>query len=361
MEEDNGEFLASYVYLYAFLSGCTPLIAAILPFFIAQKGGSGGRVVYILLSISAGLLFAIATLDLIPSAISIANMDATAESQESYDREMRRHGDHGNAEGAHEGHSHEHSGGDISSVPMVGLGVGYLTLLVVEQIMSASGHGHSHGGGGGQHSHVHTPTRKKKREEAMPPGKKKTVSADYTRVTIDDNLVEVEKHGGEGEKKSTLSLLAFVGLGLHSFVDGLIVAGAMQASYEVGVRVVVAIVMHKFPDGFIMSSLLVQQGSSIIDAEEKNTLFPKKAWMLLLLVSSMTPLGIFLGRIFLQDISNSVLSFVLGYGSGTFIYISASGIIPEVVESKQSVMACMLCIVGSYLSVLLLESLMHAH
>lgn len=51
----------------------------------------------------------------------------------------------------------------------------------------------------------------------------------------------------------------FVGLAFHSLVDGIIIAGAFTASPETGSRVAIAILLHKFPDGFVMSSIVASQ------------------------------------------------------------------------------------------------------
>lgn len=42
-------------------------------------------------------------------------------------------------------------------------------------------------------------------------------------------------------------------------MDGIIIAGAFTASPETGSRVAIAILLHKFPDGFVMSSIVASQ------------------------------------------------------------------------------------------------------
>jgi zinc transporter ZupT len=61
------------VLLYAGCSGSAPIIAACIPIFLSQQGVVNPLVLTLMLSASAGLLFAIATLDLIPSALQLAN------------------------------------------------------------------------------------------------------------------------------------------------------------------------------------------------------------------------------------------------------------------------------------------------
>ena len=71
METVEGFNKFQFTILYAILSGCAPVIAAFVPVFLAQRGGVNPLFLHLMLSVSAGLLFAIATLDLIPSALSM--------------------------------------------------------------------------------------------------------------------------------------------------------------------------------------------------------------------------------------------------------------------------------------------------
>lgn len=64
---------------YALLAGSAPLIAAAIPYFLFQQRRGAHysyRTTQIMLGISAGLLFAIATVDLIPEAISMSEVSA---------------------------------------------------------------------------------------------------------------------------------------------------------------------------------------------------------------------------------------------------------------------------------------------
>jgi zinc transporter ZupT len=62
-----------------------------------------------------------------------------------------------------------------------------------------------------------------------------------------------------------------------------------------------------------------------------------------------------------QDVSLSFLGMVLGFGSGTFIYISTTGIIPELIQNKRYAFISLVALMCAYLSILLMETLFHAH
>ena len=204
-----------------------------------------------------------------------------------------------------------------------------------------------------------------------------------------EDMEEVGGRGGGGggvNISASLSLIVPIGLGIHSFVDGLIVAGALRASAEIGARylyflyaicqsiytllfvtsfffltpfsphpcrVIIAIILHKFPDGIVLSSVLVGEKE---DYRSFNTKL-----IIILGVSFMTPLGILLGTSIFRGMSMDVLGVVLGFGSGTFLYISCTGIVPELTEHKKFALPSLIALLGAYFSILLMESVMHAH
>ena len=219
--------------------------------------------------------------------------------------------------------------------------------------MASTGHGHSHG--------IVKKDKKKEKEGGEEKRKKfqrtSTSTTDF-KVSIvpgsyeDDEKMTIDEmsldEGTSPPISSSLSLIVPVGLGIHSIVDGLIVAGAMSASDEIGMKVIFAIILHKIPDGIVLSSVLIHQ-------LEKRTL------IIIVLVSCMTPFGIFLGTYLFSGLEISHLAIVLGFGSGTFIYISATGIVPELTAHRIFALPALIAFVIAYLSILMMESLLHAH
>lgn len=81
----------------------------------------------------------------------------------------------------------------------------------------------------------------------------------------------------------------------------------------------------------------------------------------------MTPTGALIGYIMMDGMSPLLLGFVLGFGAGTFLFITATGIIPELLgKEKDGVPSfvrkySMIAMVASYLGFLFFDSLFHAH
>eukprot|EP00005_Dracoamoeba_jomungandri_P012350 CAMPEP_0174272452 /NCGR_PEP_ID=MMETSP0439-20130205/51309_1 /TAXON_ID=0 /ORGANISM="Stereomyxa ramosa, Strain Chinc5" /LENGTH=275 /DNA_ID=CAMNT_0015363031 /DNA_START=38 /DNA_END=865 /DNA_ORIENTATION=- len=273
---------------------------------------------HLMLGISAGLLFAIGTLDLIPEALGVKLNQEKLE-QEAY-RTEHNHEEHNEHEHHHEEHEHQH----LSRIPLLGVGCGYLTLLIIDLTLRNYGHAHSHGGGNSNHSH----------------GRKAKTEIINEEGDIEDPPVALSE---------TFSVIALVGLAIHSLVDGIIMAGAFEFNEDMGMRVAWALIIHKVPDGFVMSSIMPPRSDM------------GYFLMGISFLSMMTPLGTTIGYFALDGINPVVISFILGFGAGTFIFITTTGIVPELLMHESLAILSVGSMVVSYLVFLLVDSTFHAH
>ncbi len=98
---------------------------------------------------SAGILFAIATIDLIPEGIAVSSQFQAARLERSADiqKEFARK-EHVHETGHKESDAHsqgDHRSGEYgAAVTMVGVGIGFFVLVVMEQMMLSCGVAHSH-------------------------------------------------------------------------------------------------------------------------------------------------------------------------------------------------------------------------
>jgi zinc transporter ZupT len=210
------------------MAGLSALVSGLLP-LLCFRNGVKKSTLHLLLGISAGILFAIATVDLIPEGIAVSSADNYAKKQQEYaDKEGLR------LEHKHEELGrHEHEIADYGRiVTMVGVGCGFFALVLLEQFLLAAGVAHSH------------------------------QTASSSGGAGDDMLIEVpEQHAKHAHKHAnglseSFSLTAFAAIAVHSFVDGIVIGGSFRVSTTIGARVAVAIVLHKVPDGFVVASLL---------------------------------------------------------------------------------------------------------
>jgi len=108
--------------------------------------------------------------------------------------------------------------------------------------------------------------------------------------------------------------------------------------------------VHKFPDGIVLSGLLGSGGP-----------MTKRSLYSVLAVLGMTPVGAILGAILLGHIPAYVLPFVLGCGAGTFLFVSASALLPEVMHMRPAKLTDVLWVLAGYVGFVLTESLLGGH
>lgn len=105
-------------------------------------------------------------------------------------------------------------------------------------------------------------------------------------------------------------------LSLHSFLDGIGVGLAFQASASVGLIVAVAVLAHDFSDGINTVNVVVRHGGAYGKALR---------W---LVVDALAPVLGILATLFFT-LSGPMLGLLLALFGGFFLYISASDLIPE--------------------------------
>jgi zinc transporter ZupT len=105
-------------------------------------------------------------------------------------------------------------------------------------------------------------------------------------------------------------------LSLHSFLDGIAIGLAFQASTAVGAVVAIAVLTHDFSDGINTMNVVLRN-----DSNRRRAL----RW---LLADAIAPgLGIFSTLFF--RVQGDALGIILALFSGFFLYIGASDLIPE--------------------------------
>lgn len=135
-------------------------------------------------------------------------------------------------------------------------------------------------------------------------------------------------------------ITAIEGIGIHSFLDGIIYTVTFNVSAMTGVLTGIGLVVHEFAEGIITFSVLLKGG-----------LNAKKAAFYAFLVAALTtPLGAFLAYPLVSKFSNSALGLALGFVAGVLIYVSASHLLPEMreYEKKHSYISFLLGIALSF-------------
>lgn len=125
-------------------------------------------------------------------------------------------------------------------------------------------------------------------------------------------------HGATGCQVHTLGLAAFLGLSLHTLVDGFAL-GAASHEAGLGFLVFLAILAHKVPSSFSLSAILAAEGWSRPRALLMNGAFA-------LMVPAGAAIYVALSSAFPVD---AFTSYALAGSAGTFLHLALSDILPD--------------------------------
>ena len=115
-----------------------------------------------------------------------------------------------------------------------------------------------------------------------------------------------------------IGLVPLVGIGFHSFVDGVIYSVTFSVSAFTGTLAALGMVLHEFPEGIMTYILLLRGGFS------KTRSF-RLAWFAAALT---TPLGTMISHLFIARVDQSVLGALLALSAGALVYVGATHLLP---------------------------------
>lgn len=145
------------------------------------------------------------------------------------------------------------------------------------------------------------------------------VLAGYFLVHFFEHTLAPHFHFGEETHASELRLhhaasSALLGLAIHTFFDGVAIASGFLVSNWLGAVIFVAIVLHKLPEGFTVSSLLLAGGRS-----------RRAALLGAALLGAATVVGVLL-----TALMHTAVRYTLPVSAGVALYVAASDLMPEV-------------------------------
>lgn len=139
------------------------------------------------------------------------------------------------------------------------------------------------------------------------------------------------------------SFSVLVGLLIHTFFDGIAIASGFLVSNWLGWIIFVAVFLHKIPEGFTITSVMLASGQSRL-----------KSWG----ASAMLGAATFAG-VLIMTLTQHAVSFGLPISAGVTIYVAATDIMPEV-NHEPGVKMALLVFVGVAL-LFLFDHLFHLH
>src|SRR5580658_1181513 len=149
----------------------------------------------------------------------------------------------------------------------------------------------------------------------------------YFLVHLFEHTLAPHFHFGEETHTEELAhhhvgLSALLGLVIHAFFDGVAIASGFLVSTWLGWVIFLAIILHKLPEGFAISSLMMATGRS-----RKSSL-----WAAVIL-GIATVAGVLL-----MSALRTEVRYALPLAGGVTLYVAASDLIPEVNREPGPVM-----------------------
>ena len=131
-------------------------------------------------------------------------------------------------------------------------------------------------------------------------------------------------HGVDCPEYAT-GIIPMLGIGFHSFIDGVIYSVAFNVSIFTGALAAIGMILHEFPEGIVTFVLLKRGGFS----RRKSALYA------FLAAAISTPLGTLVSYPFINNIKQSSLGNLLAVSAGALVYVGASHLLPAVERENQ--------------------------
>ncbi len=121
------------------------------------------------------------------------------------------------------------------------------------------------------------------------------------------------------DSKLGLGLVPLLGIGFHSFIDGIIYSITFSVSTFTGALAAVGMVLHEFPEGIITYLLLIRGGFAARRALVGS----------IIAVAISTPLGTLLSYPLVSQIDRPLLGTLLALSAGALVYVGATHLLPQ--------------------------------
>jgi len=123
----------------------------------------------------------------------------------------------------------------------------------------------------------------------------------------------------------SIGIIPMLGIGLHSFIDGIIYSVTFNVSIFTGALAAVGMVLHEFPEGIVTFLLLKRAGFS----RKESALYA------FLAAAISTPLGTVVSFPLVSKIDRPSLGILLAVSAGALIYVGASHLLPAVEKENK--------------------------
>jgi zinc transporter ZupT len=153
--------------------------------------------------------------------------------------------------------------------------------------------------------------------------------------------LELFLHNDNNLNKKHSSTLFITSLALHSVIDGIILSITFKSEANIGFITTCIILIHKLFDGLTIAGTLLNRTNS------KRNIF-----YLSVLISLLTPLSTTISTLYFCSISMKFLGALFCITAGTFIFLSSTEFIPEMLHKNNKLLSFICFIFGFLIAVI---------
>ena len=143
--------------------------------------------------------------------------------------------------------------------------------------------------------------------------------AGFLSIYLLNRFLSLFRCGEKNCKNRIHAVIPVIGIGFHSFIDGIIYSVTLSVSIFTGVLAAIGMVLHEFPEGIVTFLLLVKSGFK----KKKSSLYA------FLAAALTTPLGVLVSWPFINRLTQPVLGMTLSFSAGALVYVGATHLLPE--------------------------------
>lgn len=154
--------------------------------------------------------------------------------------------------------------------------------------------------------------------EGLGPGVGMPVLAGFLLIYVLERFVMLHACEEEGCSFHHMGLAAFLGITLHSLIDGFAL-GAGLTIPALTTAVTAAIVLHKLPASLSLSGILL------------HCEYPRRRIAVMIgLFSLSTPIGAVISFLALQSLTGTAIHYAIAFSAGTFLAIATADLLPQI-------------------------------
>lgn len=146
-------------------------------------------------------------------------------------------------------------------------------------------------------------------------------------------------------REYAFGLIPALGIGFHSFIDGIIYSVTFSVSMFTGILAAVGMILHEFPEGIVTYLLLIKSGFR----KDRSGLYS------FLAAALTTPLGVLVSWPFINKLSPQLLGILLSLSAGALVYVGATHLLPRV-EAENRKYSIITLVMGLIVAIVIILS-----